>query len=449
MGTLPSETSDAATLQQTKNVNAKARIDIGGILVRIFIVVVMANGIIANFLPLKVNSGTLSIDIVVLILCIFAILQVHRRIKNGEHPFPKICVPFFIIYLLIIIFTLLSIKIVGYYPQGLITNLRIRFYYFLVAPVVFLILSPDDTEDLLEFFINVGACFCIFSIVQGVFGQYLDSRLLEVSYDGSLLVSSDDYTELRSNALMGNAIEFGGVCVMLFVCGFISLFQKGFSIFRLARLIVIVCGCYFSYSRIAFAAIIVFFIIIFLIMMKKSVRVMKYSKFILIGGLLIFALIFLLGDNTLLDRFLGTDELTSVSNEGHYNVIIASLNIIKDNLLFGIGLGTQTVSDQSVIRDGWWFQLTTETGLFVFILYIAFFAYLGYLIFRFRNTGDKWHESISIAALLILIYFCIASFINSSFIGRSDLNLFFVIVACWAADGMRVNKGLDDAKGNA
>lgn len=410
------------------------RVSHSALLVKLFILVVMGNGLIANYAPsIGVNAGTFCIDAMVVVLCIAAIFKEVSGNSGGRSVIPAGYTAVFVAFSVIVAMTAVSTAVIGFYSPGLLSDLRIRLLYFLVAPMVFVLLGPDDAKNVFRFFVNCGTVFCLFAIAQSLFANALDSKLLSVEYDGTLVLSWSDETmstTLRSNALMGNAIEFGGVCILLFVCALCDAFAEGITPLKVARLAVIAVGCYCTYSRIAFAGMIVLAVFIYL-RLGKARGVNKYLKFTLAVVAIGVALFTLLGQSALMDRFLGQDEFTSASNEAHATNIGKSIEVISENLLFGTGLGTQLVSDERATADGWWFQLAAETGIFVFVLYIFIFLFLAVRAFKAQGESSGFSELVSVALFVTLAYFMVASVINSSFFGRADLNLFFVLVGCW------------------
>lgn len=404
------------------------------ILIKLFIIVVMANGLIANFAPsIGVNAGTLCIDAMVIVLSIAAVFKELSGNSKGRSIIPTGYVFLFVAFCLIVAATALSVAIVGYYVPGLLSDLRIRILYFFVAPMVYVLLDQRDSMKVFRFFINCGTVFCLFAIIQSLFADVLDAKFLSVEYDGTLALSWSDETmsaTLRSNALMGNAIEFGGVCILLFVCSLCEAFSTGFSLFKVFRIAIIACGCYCTYSRVAFAGMLVLAVFSYL-RLGKTQGVNKYLKFAFAAAAIGAALFLLLGESALMDRYLGQDEFTSASNEAHSNNIVKSIEVISENPLFGTGLGTQLVSDERATADGWWFQLAAETGIFVFLLYIYMFVFLAVRSFEVQKKSSGFAETMSVSLFLSLAYFMAVSVVNSSFFGRADLCLFFTLTGCW------------------
>lgn len=414
----------------------KSKVALPEALICLFIAVVMANGLIANYAPnVGINAGTFAIDAFASVLIIAAFLRESTQKKAGKTIIPSDFKGVAVAYIAIVALTLIDILVVGVYSPGLMTEVRIRFFYFLVAPAVFVLISRSMAKKVFHFFINCGVVFCIFAIAQSLFSSVLDSRLLIVQYDGVLGLEWSRETGalvLRSNALMGNAIEFGGVCVMLFIAAVSDLFVSGYSITRVGKVLVIIAGCYYSYSRIAFASLAILFIVLFF-RLNKTQGVNKILQLSIIAIAVLASLYMLLGDSAMLDRFLGNDEFTSHSNAAHLARVLAVLQVISENFLFGTGLGTQLLSDSSAIADGWWFQLAAETGIIILLLYVYIFIVIGRHLLLCQRTRTGFCEQIAVVVLVCLVYFTIASFINTSFFGRADLNLFFVLVGCWLA----------------
>lgn len=410
------------------------RVSHSALLVKLFILVVMGNGLIANYAPsIGVNAGTFCIDAMVVVLCVAAIFKEVSGNSGGRSVIPAGYTSVFVVFSIIVALTAASIVVVGFYLPGLLSDLRIRLLYFLVAPMVFVLLEPNESRSVFRFLLNCGAVFCLFAIAQLLFANVLDAKLLSVEYDGTLLLRWSNETmsmTLRANALMGNAIEFGGVCVLLFACALCEAFVEGFTPLKVVRLAAIVMGCYCTYSRAAFAGMIIVAIFIYL-RLGKTQGVNKYLKFILAVVAIGVGLFVLFGQSALMERFLGQDEFTSVSNRVHATNIDKSIKVISENLVFGTGLGTQLVSDERATADGWWFQLTAETGVFVFLLYLFIFLFLAARVFKAQRELGGFSEMISVALLAVLVYFMLVSVINSSFFGRADLNLFFMLVGCW------------------
>lgn len=415
-----------------------------GVYSMVLIAVIMGNGLIANYAPaVGVNAGTFAIDVMVLGLLFFAFIKESGLIVTKRKLIPSEFKILFVVLLVIGALTSANALATGYYAPGLMSDLRIRFLYFAIPPAMYVLLDPNEAKAVFKFFINCGVAFCLFAIVQSLFSTALDPKLLSVEYDGTLALKWSEETMsavLRSNALMGNAIEFGGVCVMLFVASLGDLLKKGFSVLGALKVVIIAIGCYFSYSRIAFAGMLLLAVLLFF-RLSRFKGVNRFLSFTVIASIALVSIYLLIGDSALAERFLGQDEFTSASNDSHLANTIESLQVIWQNAMFGTGLGTQLVSDQRATADGWWFQLAAETGLAIFILYIFCFGYLAVKAYRTQKQGSGFAELISVTVLFCLLYFFLASFVNSSFIGRADITLFFVLVACWLSscseDGLR------------
>lgn len=401
---------------------------------KLFVLVIMGNGLIANYVPqLGVNMGTLCIDVLVLALAAGAIVKECLGKSGGKSVIPAGQKDIFVVFIFVAALTLASYLAVGAYSPGLMSDLRIRFFYFLITPALFVLLTPSSASRVMRFFVNCGVAFSLFAIVQSVFVAQLDSKLLSVEYDGTLALEwSDAGLVLRSNALMGNAIEFGGVCVMLFCTSLAEIFSEDITLPRLVKSLIIAAGCYFSYSRVAFAGLAFVFVALFF-MLGRSKGMNKVLQFVVVGFALVIGVFSLLGDSALFARFLGTDAFTQFSNDSHEANIFRAFETIGENFVFGTGLGTQLVSDSRALADGWWLQLACETGVFVFLLYAYFFVKLGFRLLRGYVAGSGFHRVASAVCLVTLCYFVVASIINSSFVGRADLTLFFVLIGCWEA----------------
>jgi hypothetical protein len=417
-----------------RRISAKRR-SYAAVLAKLFILVIMANGIIANYAPLKdINAGTFCIDTFVLLL--FACALIREPFVNnasGRSLIPDVQV--FFLFTLIAVFTLLSIIAVGCYTPGLPTVLRIRFLYWLIVPSLFVLLEREDVDNVLRFFVDCGVVFCCFAIVQALFPDVLGSKLLYVEYDGVLGLNWSESTAtlvLRSNALMGNSIEYGGVCVILFALALSNLLSNRATPLGIAKVAIIAAGCYFSYSRIACAGLVVAAAILYFRLYRKPSS-SKFLTFFILVMTFGFAGYFVLGGSALMNRFFGNDAFTQASNAYHANSIGDALDVIADNAVFGTGLGTQTVSSSRVISDGWWFQLAAETGLVVLILYFFVYQRIAELAWQSQKSGVGTEELLAVVILVCLTYFILASLVNTSFVGRADCSLFMCLIGLYLA----------------
>ena len=404
-------------------------------LAKLLILVIMANGLITNYAPqIGINTGTFCIDVLEIVICFCALIrELSGRTVSGRSMIPDVWV--FLLFVLIAVFTLLSVIAVGYYGPGLLTVLRTRFLYWLIAPALFVLVEFVYVDGVLRFFVNCGTVFCCFAIAQALIPNMLDPRLLSVEYDGVLGLSWSEATSsllLRSNALMGNSIEFGGICVMLFALGLGNIFRNGATPFRIGKVAIIAAGCYFSYSRVACAGIVVVFAVLYFRLYRKPGSG-KILTFLVIVAVLGLAGYFVLSGSTLMNRFFGEDVFTQASNASHVSSIGKALDVIADNVLFGTGLGSQTVSISRVISDGWWLQLAAETGLIVLMLYILVYSRITLMAWRSQRYGVGTEEFLAVMILVCLAYFVLASFINSSFVGRADCSLFMCLLGLYLA----------------
>lgn len=385
---------------------------------QIFIFVLIFSGFITNFLfyNSSINTSTILIDLLYLIL--FSLYALYN-IKFKKYNVNRQILFIIIIYVIIVILALMKIFIDSNSLLEKISGFRNYFVYISIFIFVSNLKKKESYIKLIENIINSSYIILIFSIFQFILKNQLPDKLMRLKGEGIYTYENIDI--LRSNGLMGHPVIFGGFCIMMFILSvnlYIQYKNKKYLIF----LVICILATFASSSRIAITGIFISFLLIIILNNKNWLRnFLKIYCVIFIFISLLYTVYRLYPNFYIFNIFLAKDQYVQGSNMVHLQQVHSAIQYIKNNILFGVGLGSQGISakHQAIISDGTWFQNLLELGVPLFVIYLfLYIVCIRYVIVLIKKHNDKFIKVLGKTFIIISIYFMYSNFVNSSFLAR-------------------------------
>lgn len=282
------------------------------------------------------------------------------------------------------------------------------------------------------------------------------SQLVE---DGGVSVVEGSGRWLRAYGSFSHPNMLGGFLVigLFFLIGLLFNYQKRYynppwrvnymlvlsALYLFSSLVIITYGLLLSFSRSAWLGLIVAMLFIWIMLFwQKQKRLLWFFLKVNIVMLMVVVLFMANYGNLLFSRFDTSSRLEAQSISERQVGWEESLDIIKDNPLLGVGLGTYTVSlyNLNPSQPAYYYQpvhnvdllVMSELGIVGWLILTIIIIYLLYLIFR------KYGPEMNTETIIIL-----TSFIVLLVIGIFDhylWSLYFGLMFSFLIIGLLVNK---------
>ncbi|NLJ84791.1 MAG: O-antigen ligase family protein [Halanaerobiaceae bacterium] len=210
--------------------------------------------------------------------------------------------------------------------------------------------------------------------------------------------------------LFGGPNSLGTLIIMYTGVGLGFLLAKGkpYSYFVYLFLPASVCALLATQSRGAWLGFAGMFVILILLNYKKKIALIFLVILVLAAGLLMI-------NPTLNDRFLSIFSLEKGGNMTRIHIWQASLDMIKDKPLQGVGLGVfpdvypeyappaAKKEKTFAFAHNIFLQMAAELGLFGLLLFILAFAHAYFLAYKLTKSGNPFYQGIfaSLAGVFI------------------------------------------------
>lgn len=353
-------------------------------LIQFYIFTIFTYGFWVNFLHF-----TLIIDFSIIITCLYVFLNNKGKLQysNGNKIIVQLCGVFIFGVVLVAVIKCFSVKMS-------ILGARSYIAYMIMALAVSNIqLTEKEYISIMNTVENLGTATAIFGIIQFLFNPYMPDILLCIGSSSIAYVYGLGNLVFRANGLFENTIVYAGIlnAILAFVIGRIICEEK--SKRHLFAAIIVCTAIILTFSRVAILGALGIILFEILINNKKAMgsRIIK----IVLTVALIFWIVPTFFSNTVFYRnFIGQSSNTQMSNQVHSEAFDTAQEVLKDNWIFGVGMGTQgyesTGSTIKVIRDGTWYTFALELGIPLTALYwgILIMALLNSL----KNIGGGVHD---------------------------------------------------------
>jgi O-antigen ligase len=186
-------------------------------------------------------------------------------------------------------------------------------------------------------------------------------------------------------------------------------FQTRFKLFYYFIILLFLLALFFTFSRGAWAGLLVgVFLSLFIFLIKKDfLKQRELLKIILVGGVLVFFLFSLFG-NLVTTRLSQNTRLEVKSTEERMESFSEAKAIIKNNWLFGAGIGNYTLAleKNNPGQEKWNYQpvhnvfllVWAETGIFGLVGFLSVLGLLGWSLVR-----QKKYFGLSILLTLVIM----------------------------------------------
>lgn len=384
-----------------------------------FMILIFFNGFLNNFINIgNLFFGTLLIDTFYILLCIYTIIIILHK---GEITINVSNVILSILLLLFIVRVIFDPENTMY---NKILSFRDKIFYMLIF--IFIqnfIFSIEDIRKIKKWLLRFSTIISIFGILQFLLRDHLSLNLLTPKSDA--LFSYYGTNIIRATGLVGNPIIFANF-ELLFYSIFLTRFLNRANVLNAIYLIITMLALIFTFSRASYLGAFIITLIIFLIYYYKYISKSLKTYMLIFFMLILIILSILIFNKYLLNSFifkgliLGNNLSVQGSNNGHLKLILTSLRIIKDNWLFGTGLGTQgrNLQSQFFNTDGVWLSTIIEVGIPTFVVYLLFMLNSIILVFK-AIKKISCLKDVSIGFIVFGIYeILIANIVNSSYFGK-------------------------------
>lgn len=235
----------------------------------------------------------------------------------------------------------------------------------------------------------------------------LGTSVVEVSSKGERWLRA--YGGFDHPNILGGAVAVG---LVIFVWLFVKEKIKIKAVYYYLLFTVCFLGLIFSFSRSSWGgfSLAILFILAVCVVKKDWHAQTKILKIILLSVVL-FAVVFFQHSDLFITRLSGEGRLEIKSDYERSYFLSESRDIIKDNILFGTGIGnyiTQTIKERK--NDYFWtFQpvhntfllVLAEVGIFGFLFFILFLAWI---VFYSFEKKEFLNLSILIILFIIMLY---------------------------------------------
>lgn len=392
-----------------------------------YILTLMTFGFWVNY-----TSFTLIIDVAGILLLIYAIISTKGKIRipaGSRSTYQEFG------FFLFGIFIVTVISFMNDIPFTMCVLGSRNYFEFMLLGFLISEMIPDEEShnNLLSYITIFSAVMCAFGLVQFIFHDYLPDALLRVRSGRLDYVYGLGDLIFRINALFENSIVFDGIIIISSALSFGLILVKGKSVFRLLCFGIAVTANILTFSRASIIGSVMVYAVEYILLGKKG-KAEKYVRLLAVGMLGILLFITFADDTSLYQRLFNT-SITATSDVVHRTTINDAQQAVLEHPWLGLGMGTQgydsSGSTVGVIRDGCWYQFALELGLPLTVLYLLIIASLMIVALkRLKVENRSSVRTVCGAYLAIMIYFIVASFVNSAYNAKEVFGL------CWVLTGM-------------
>lgn len=302
------------------------------------------------------------------------------------------------------------------------------FLSFVFGFIVFLGQFVFGIDALISFYEKIGPLF---------WGQSLSDSVL--SYQSFLVnIGGADYFRMASLFPdPHNFALFAGMISFLSLALYVDFFRENkkskINFYGMISLMGFV-AIFLSFSRAAYIALIAS-LLIFAALGFKNIFSQKIKTFLLLG-IVFLAMISVFSPVT--GRFLDIFSREDGSNIGRVQILKDGLNIFKDNILFGVGIGNAPLRYNEDIEyrnptnsHNTYLEIAIENGILGLVLWIGLI--LG-MIFRLvamslRQVGDRQEYPMVLGVVCALAFFAIHSLFEVFLYSPINLSVLMILMA--------------------
>ncbi len=304
----------------------------------------------------------------------------------------------------------------------------------------------NNKDKALWIVFTIAGCVA-FETLNGLLQTVIRPEAISTWQDTSYINPEDVINRVYGTLKPYNPNLFGGYLVAtipsLLSLVIFSVYQKSYKLtatlgvfLLLSAYVLLQTGCRGSYLGI-FAIFVAFAILCGKLVWEKY----KQQFLSIIGTITALGTVFVLSVGALRSRILSIFLMrTDSSNSFRFNVYNSCLEMLKDNWLFGIGLGNQNFRETYglYMKTGFdalsayniYLETAVESGIFALICFVIFLALAIYQAYKFiTTTQDKTALILNGVALLTIIGLMVHGFVDTVFFRPQIHFVFWTMIA--------------------
>lgn len=404
------------------------------------------NLIFALILLVFVLSTFASSDVIGYIgLMTLAMTVLKLFVKKGEKLEVNIFEIFLILYFMIVVISLAGSSLLHLSLKGFLKTFTYLGFYFSAVQYY------KNNLSKIPFTIYVIALCAASQGIMGIFQNFSQVEEISTWQDVSNINPEDVMTRVYGSLTPLNPNLFGGYLVATlpslfgsFVLWFLDKKYKRAVLFLVLGLVssvsLILSGCRGAYVGLVAIMIGIFgFLAKFIWVDGKALFKTIYLS--VLGALMAFSVSVVLFVSAIRTRVISIFAMRNDSSTSfRMNVYNSALNMIKDNWLFGIGVGNQNFREVYglYMRTGFdalsaysiYLEIAVESGIFALLAFLGFLATWGYKAVRFILCSTNVKQAVIVAISVISVAaVLIHGFVDTIFFRPQVQFVFWAMVA--------------------
>lgn len=404
------------------------------------------NLIFATIIGVIVFSTFASSDMIGYVGLITLFLTIIKLfIKKGEEINPNLFEFFLIVYFLIVVVSLAGSSLFYLSFKGFLKTFTYLGFYFSAVQYF-----KNNLSKIPFTIFTVALCAASQGII-GIFQNFSQVGEISTWQDITNINPEDVMTRVYGTIQPFNPNLFGGYLVASLPCLFgssvLCLLDKKYKIatvFLTLALVtsftLILSGCRGAY--IGFLTIMIcFFGFIAKFIWQSGRELFKKIYLSILGSLAVFSTCVILFVSSIRTRVLSIFAMRNDSSTSfRLNVYQSAINMVKDNWLFGIGVGNQNFREiyGLYMRTGFdalsaycvFLEISLESGIFALIAFLAFLGTLTYKAIRFILAGENLKLLTIVAvALTSILAVMVHGLVDTIFFRPQVQFIFWIMVA--------------------
>jgi len=242
--------------------------------------------------------------------------------------------------------------------------------------------------------------------------KYLGLAKHELHVFGTSVVETFSGRWLRAYGGMDHPNILGGVLVIALLLSAFLLARKRIinTQIQVGGVLLLFCSyffalaaLFFTFSRAAWAAFVIGFIfLLFSVYKQEDSWVLKRLLALSFFSLILFSLAFWPYKELIMTRFEAKTRLEQVSINERTNYVFEAVEIIKNNTLFGIGVGNYVRHKELVKANATDYEQPVHNAFLLIFAQSGIFAFSSLFLFLFFLARDRRRQNYSLAILMAI-----------------------------------------------
>lgn len=375
--------------------------------------------ILASILMVFIASTFASSDTIGYIALITLFLTIIKIfVKNGEEIKPNLFETALLFYFLIVLISVFASSLYLLSLKGFLKTLTYLGFYFSCVQYF--------KHNLNKIWLALGVIAAGVGIesILGVFQNFSQVGEISTWQDISGINPEDVMTRVYGTLKPLNPNLFGGYLIagIPAILGLLSyrLINSKFKtalcaalFLAISTVVLFLTGCRGAYIGF-FAIVLMLFIVGSKIILAKNSKSLTKLYYTIIGSITCFAAFLMLSISQIRTRIFSIFAMRADSSTSfRMNVYQSSIEMLKDNWLFGIGVGNQNFREiyGLYMKTGFdalsaysvYLEIAVESGIFALMAFLIFLGLLFYSGFKFAFTTNQIQQKILVLTALISI----------------------------------------------